>query len=464
MNMENKKLILTDDVVAAFLEGNATPEEAIAVLRVAKNDARFREYLSLASPQDSTLPMLAMAANGNSDNLCNVRCEQYVLQCFGVELDEETLIKEARSAGWMEEGGTPLFRIGSLCSLHGLSATRTYNSSIEEIKIALSQNYQVIVAVDGGEVDGDFDYEAAEDVFIGKNPDHALVVLSCGDDMVCYNPYHGEMPQTIAIDRFMDAWDDSRNYMVKINTKEAVADLYKPSPLDLSDVHLPDSLSELTEAIAENTHEIWSKNRMKDGWTYGPERDDKALKHPDLLPYSDLKEGEKEYDRATAMNAIKLIVKGKLLSQKPVNHVLTGNAVTLTDNVFVPELVKLFQGGTIKYWGEEGHTSKVDTDKGYGIASYTPPTAGSGLKGKPFTLNAYSAIYSAAGLITGYEKISYPNCQGVPVALSAEDDVFRVNSYTINSAPAETESPYSIEYIGPDDLPAVSSLPAPGGA
>ena len=161
MNMENKKLILTDDVVAAFLEGNATPEEAIAVLRVAKNDARFREYLSLASPQDSTLPMLAMAANGNSDNLCNVRCEQYVLQCFGVELDEETLIKEARSAGWMEEGGTPLFRIGSLCSLHGLSATRTYNSSIEEINIALSQNYQVIVAVDGGEVDGDFDYEAA---------------------------------------------------------------------------------------------------------------------------------------------------------------------------------------------------------------------------------------------------------------------------------------------------------------
>ena len=63
MNMENKKLILTDDVVAAFLDGNATPEEAIAVLRVARNDARFREYLSLASPQDSTLPMLAMAAN-----------------------------------------------------------------------------------------------------------------------------------------------------------------------------------------------------------------------------------------------------------------------------------------------------------------------------------------------------------------------------------------------------------------
>lgn len=97
--------------------------------------------------------------------------------------------------------------------------------------------------------------------------------------------------------------------MVKITTKDAVAASYKPSPLDLSDVQLPDSLMELTEAIAENTHEVWSQNRLNEGWTYGPERDDDKLKHPDLLPYSDLPEGEKEYDRATAMNAIKLIVK-----------------------------------------------------------------------------------------------------------------------------------------------------------
>ena len=84
---------------------------------------------------------------------------------------------------------------------------------------------------------------------------------------------------------------------------------YKPAPLDLSDVRLPESLIGLTEAIAENTHETWSLNRMQDGWTYGPERDDKALKHPGLRPYSELPDSEKEYDRSTAMNAIKLIVK-----------------------------------------------------------------------------------------------------------------------------------------------------------
>ena len=82
--------------------------------------------------------------------------------------------------------------------------------------------------------------------------------------------------------------------MAKIIDLEAVAKTYSPAPLDLSDVTLPESLTALTEAIAENTHEVWSQGRRK---------------HPDLLPYSYLPDSEKEYDRATAMNAIKLIVK-----------------------------------------------------------------------------------------------------------------------------------------------------------
>lgn len=88
-----------------------------------------------------------------------------------------------------------------------------------------------------------------------------------------------------------------------------VVSKYTPAPLDLSNVALPDSLLELTEAIAENTHEVWAQGRLSEGWTYGPERDDAQKKHPDLVPYANLPEIEKEYDRATAMNAIKLIVK-----------------------------------------------------------------------------------------------------------------------------------------------------------
>ena len=148
---------------------------------------------------------------------------------------------------------------------------------------------------------------------------------------------------------------------------------------------------------------------------------------------------------------VQLVVKGILRAQKPSVSTLTGNQITLTDNVFNPELVKILQGGTIKYWMDENHNSTSDQDMGQGVASYTPPVAGSAEKGTPFTLNAYTAIYDAAGLITGYEKISYPNCQGTPVALSSEDGAFRAPEYTINSAPKTGEAPYVISYV--DELP-----------
>lgn len=154
-------------------------------------------------------------------------------------------------------------------------------------------------------------------------------------------------------------------------------------------------------------------------------------------------------------DSVKLVVKGKLIAQKPEQVTITGNTITLTDNVFNPELVKILQGGTIKYWSSAEQSTEGDTDAGFGVSSYTPPVAGSDDKGSPFTLNAYSAIYDAAGLVTGYEKIAYPNCQGTPVALNSEDNVFRAPEYIINSAPKTGEAPYKITYI--KELPTVSS-------
>ena len=211
-------------------------------------------------------------------------------------------------------------------------------------------------------------------------------------------------------------------------------------------------------------------------------------------------------------DAIKLIVKGVLIAQKPQKVVVTGNTITLTDNVFNAQLVQILQGGTItfskKYASTSGsittgvHYIKVGDDylifnvatavtgiveyndvtgvleivvgsartrKSYTVAaeapgsgtqvsvtdtadqshvkSYTPPSVGSGTEGDTFTVNCYSAIYDAAGLINGYEKITYPNCKGVPVALSSEDDVFRAPEYTINSYPNNNEAPYTIEFV-----------------
>ena len=84
---------------------------------------------------------------------------------------------------------------------------------------------------------------------------------------------------------------------------------YISETMDLSSVDLPESLIQLSERIAENVHEVWAKARMDEGWTYGEKRDDIHKKHPCLVPYDELPEEEKEYDRNTAMNTIKMVKK-----------------------------------------------------------------------------------------------------------------------------------------------------------
>ena len=134
-------------------------------------------------------------------------------------------------------------------------------------------------------------------------------------------------------------------------------------------------------------------------------------------------------------DGVKLIVKGVLIAQKREKNTITGTTITLTDNVFNPELVKMLQGGTITY------------DTSGNFKSYTPPVAGSEYEPAAFTLNLYTAHYDASGLVQGYEKVTYPNCTGNPVAFSAEDDTFSAPEYTIKSAPSTGSAPYTIEYV-----------------
>lgn len=83
---------------------------------------------------------------------------------------------------------------------------------------------------------------------------------------------------------------------------------YNPKPIDTSDITLPEELLALTEKIAENVHDVWAVGRIEQGWTYGPVRDDAKKETPCLVPYNELPESEKEYDR-TAMETLKLIIK-----------------------------------------------------------------------------------------------------------------------------------------------------------
>ena len=84
---------------------------------------------------------------------------------------------------------------------------------------------------------------------------------------------------------------------------------YNPNPVDTADVVLSGELLALTEKLAENTHDVWAKNRIEQGWQYGETRDDEKKLHPCLVPYDELPESEKEYDRNTAIETLKLITK-----------------------------------------------------------------------------------------------------------------------------------------------------------
>ena len=84
---------------------------------------------------------------------------------------------------------------------------------------------------------------------------------------------------------------------------------YIPKPIDTSDVQLPEELNPLLEAMAKNVHEVWAETRISQGWTYGPERNDAKKEHPMLVPYEELPEDERIYDRNTANGTLKFIVK-----------------------------------------------------------------------------------------------------------------------------------------------------------
>ena len=85
--------------------------------------------------------------------------------------------------------------------------------------------------------------------------------------------------------------------------------IYQPIPVDTSSVELTEELMDLTEEIAKNVHDVWALNRIKEGWTYGPERNDELKQTPCLVPYEELTELEKDYDRNTAIATLKLIYK-----------------------------------------------------------------------------------------------------------------------------------------------------------
>jgi hypothetical protein len=83
---------------------------------------------------------------------------------------------------------------------------------------------------------------------------------------------------------------------------------YKPAPIDTSKIELSPEIKRLTEVLSKNAHEVWARERMAQGWRYGHDRDDSRKEHPCLVPYEELPESEKVFDRNTAMGTLKALL------------------------------------------------------------------------------------------------------------------------------------------------------------
>lgn len=309
---------ISAEVLAAYLDGNATAEESKEILHALSEDAELRELLHISQLVDAELelmpqeceyiPMTAMVATYDEENYCSLECEKYILRKFHIDFNEQELLQNALQKGWQKTDGTALHNVGRHLEAKGLVVTRQYKSTMKDIANALESNEDVIVAVDGGELLGNRAAEIKEDILIGQIPDHTVVVLSYDAEnktITLYDPNSSNAEDTYSVEQFEDAWNDSKNYLVTINSKDMKE--YNPQPIDLSKVELPEELNELREALAENAHDVWAVERMAQGWSYGSKRDDDKKETPCMVPYSQLPESEKKFDRDMAESSLKLV-------------------------------------------------------------------------------------------------------------------------------------------------------------
>lgn len=310
--MANKDII-SDELLATFLDGNTSKEETQQVLNALKSDKQLQEVLDVALKTDEDtslilhnptesfeiLPMLQKAAI-SGENICAVLCEIFILHRRQLPYDEEWLLNTARRKDWLKPEGTPLYCLGNLLAYSGMFVTRKYDSSLEDIKQAIKKDNDVVVGVDREKL-------YAEEVDLEDLTNHAVVVTHIENNIITiFDPYEEPYISNIPLSDFLNAWKESHNYMIQVLQS---VDEYEPHPIDVDSIPLDGDLEELQEAIAENAHDVWAEARIKDGWTYGKERNDAQKHNPDLVPYTALSEGEKEYDRIMAFKTIKLVKK-----------------------------------------------------------------------------------------------------------------------------------------------------------
>lgn len=314
---------ISNELITRFHCGDVSAEEFKEVLLAAEQDPDLKEEIAIMSSLADDIaelkadladklsekakiiaiqpayirPMLKAAQNKDlkAASDCVVRCEHEILKNYQPEVTLESLLKLSEENKWLQDGGTPLYNIGRLLEYYKLSIVRRYDCDLDTISRELQGGCQIIVAVNAEKLYG-------KDVE-GQASNHAVVVRSIDKNAITLFDPQFQREDRYEADQFLTAWKDSQFYMV--SAAERGLREYDPQPIDVSEFPLEGELIELIEAIAENNHEIWAKDRKKEGIEYGPIRDEKH--NPDLVPYSDLPESEKKYDLKAARGILELV-------------------------------------------------------------------------------------------------------------------------------------------------------------
>ena len=164
----------------------------------------------------------ARVALGGADNLCVVKCEQYAMEILGMHKPLYELSAISKLNGWLTDDGVSQDHMGKLSKLLGFEI-KSKKGRLEDIVHALDIGEQALAVVDGGELIGNPFDEAIEDILQGERADHCVVVLNCdrnNEEIMLFDPAFGDVPLTVTISKFMDAWADSHNHYVTIGRKK----------------------------------------------------------------------------------------------------------------------------------------------------------------------------------------------------------------------------------------------------
>lgn len=217
---------ISDEMLAAYLDGNATSEEREIISNSGIDIPSYevvQSYANIGTPNDFDMDIDANPYLQSYPDTCAIKSQQLILNDFGIPCSEDDLVRYSAEHGWYNGNGTSMEDVGKLLEDAGIQCTRQCDANVFNLVSELSQGHKVIVGVDSGELWGNRFTEWLKDFFLGVTPDHVLLVTGIDTNdpnnvkVIVTDPGTGEVGKSYPLVQFMDAWSDASCYMCSTN-------------------------------------------------------------------------------------------------------------------------------------------------------------------------------------------------------------------------------------------------------